>query len=109
MHSTFVIKLANLFELNCYSLHLNLMIFHIQLQDEAACTCNCLDKCRGGGFEELFMAKVDFGAKFDSCLRYVELSKLRCITFVHIAVCTLTGSGTFIQESSAAHAEPETI
>uniref|UniRef100_M8B632 Nucleolar protein 6 n=1 Tax=Aegilops tauschii TaxID=37682 RepID=M8B632_AEGTA len=42
--------------------------FLIQLQDEAACTLNCLDKCRDGGFEELFMTKVDFGAKFDSCL-----------------------------------------
>ncbi|VAI29528.1 unnamed protein product [Triticum turgidum subsp. durum] len=40
-----------------------------ELQDEAACTLNCLDKCRDGGFEELFMTKVDFGAKFDSCLR----------------------------------------
>ncbi|XP_062204390.1 uncharacterized protein LOC133906481 [Phragmites australis] len=41
----------------------------LELQDEAACTLNCLDKCRDGGFEELFMTKVDFGAKFDSCLR----------------------------------------
>uniref|UniRef100_A0A0D9XX81 Nucleolar protein 6 n=1 Tax=Leersia perrieri TaxID=77586 RepID=A0A0D9XX81_9ORYZ len=41
----------------------------IELQDEAACALNCLDKCRDGGFEELFMAKVDLCAKFDSCLR----------------------------------------
>ncbi|XP_062202451.1 uncharacterized protein LOC133904855 isoform X2 [Phragmites australis] len=41
----------------------------LELQDEAACALNCLDKCRDGGFEELFMTKVDFGAKFDSCLR----------------------------------------
>ncbi|KAF0889199.1 hypothetical protein E2562_022458 [Oryza meyeriana var. granulata] len=41
----------------------------IELQDEAACALNCLDKCRDGGFEELFMTKVDLGAKFDSCLR----------------------------------------
>ncbi|WVZ88498.1 hypothetical protein U9M48_035015 [Paspalum notatum var. saurae] len=41
----------------------------LELQDEAACALSCLDKCRDGGFEELFMTKVDFGAKFDSCLR----------------------------------------
>ncbi|CAD6334079.1 unnamed protein product [Miscanthus lutarioriparius] len=41
----------------------------LELQDEAACTLSCLDKCRDGGLEELFMTKVDFGAKFDSCLR----------------------------------------
>ncbi|RLN30373.1 nucleolar protein 6 isoform X2 [Panicum miliaceum] len=41
----------------------------VELQDEAACALSCLDKCRDGGFEELFMTKVDFGAKFDSCLR----------------------------------------
>uniref|UniRef100_A0A0E0MK29 Nucleolar protein 6 n=1 Tax=Oryza punctata TaxID=4537 RepID=A0A0E0MK29_ORYPU len=41
----------------------------IELQDEAACALNCLDRCRDGGFEELFMTKVDLGAKFDSCLR----------------------------------------
>ncbi|CAL4904049.1 unnamed protein product [Urochloa decumbens] len=41
----------------------------LELQDEAACALSCLDKCRDGGFEELFMTKVDLGAKFDSCLR----------------------------------------
>ncbi|KAG2615039.1 hypothetical protein PVAP13_3NG027500 [Panicum virgatum] len=41
----------------------------VELQDEAACALSCLDKCRDGGLEELFMTKVDFGAKFDSCLR----------------------------------------
>ncbi|XP_066359297.1 uncharacterized protein [Miscanthus floridulus] len=41
----------------------------LELQDEAACALSCLDKCRDGGLEELFMTKVDFGAKFDSCLR----------------------------------------
>ncbi|CAM0950126.1 unnamed protein product [Alopecurus aequalis] len=41
----------------------------LELQEEAACTLSCLDKCRDGGFEELFMTKVDFAAKFDSCLR----------------------------------------
>ncbi|PNT65398.1 hypothetical protein BRADI_4g41717v3 [Brachypodium distachyon] len=41
----------------------------LELQDEAASALNCLDKCRDGGLEELFMTKVDFGAKFDSCVR----------------------------------------
>ncbi|TVU51043.1 hypothetical protein EJB05_02447 [Eragrostis curvula] len=40
-----------------------------ELQDEASCTLHCLDKCRDGGFEEVFMTKVDVCAKFDSCLR----------------------------------------
>uniref|UniRef100_J3NBP4 Nucleolar protein 6 n=2 Tax=Oryza brachyantha TaxID=4533 RepID=J3NBP4_ORYBR len=55
----------------------------IELQDEAACALNCLDKCRDGGFEELFMTKVDLGAKFDSCLR-INLkgnSKVTRLTF----------------------------
>ncbi|KAM0914789.1 hypothetical protein ACQ4PT_011270 [Festuca glaucescens] len=55
----------------------------LELQDEAACTLNCLDKCRDGGFEELFMTKVDFAAKFDSCLR-VNLkgnSKVTALSF----------------------------
>ncbi|WOK92270.1 nucleolar protein 6 isoform X1 [Canna indica] len=40
-----------------------------ELQDEASWTLSCIDKCSGGGFEEIFMTKVDFAAKFDSCLR----------------------------------------
>ncbi|XP_050281342.1 uncharacterized protein LOC126722227 isoform X3 [Quercus robur] len=41
----------------------------IQLQDEAALTLNCIEKCRDGGFEEIFMTKVDFAAKYDYCIR----------------------------------------
>ncbi|XP_058112388.1 uncharacterized protein LOC131255639 isoform X1 [Magnolia sinica] len=41
----------------------------IELQDVAVCTLNCMDKCRDGGFEEVFMTKVDFPAKFDYCMR----------------------------------------
>ncbi|XP_042442836.1 nucleolar protein 6-like [Zingiber officinale] len=41
----------------------------VELQDEVSWTLKCIDKCRGGGFEEIFMTKVDFAAKFDSCLR----------------------------------------
>lgn len=41
----------------------------VELQDEVSWTLRCIDKCRGGGFEEIFMTKIDFAAKFDSCLR----------------------------------------
>ncbi|KAL0008130.1 hypothetical protein SO802_009632 [Lithocarpus litseifolius] len=34
----------------------------VQLQDEAALTLQCIEKCRDGGFEEIFMTKVDFAA-----------------------------------------------
>ncbi|KAK8941418.1 hypothetical protein KSP39_PZI010573 [Platanthera zijinensis] len=38
-------------------------------QDKASWTVNCFEKCRGGGFEEVFMTKVDLATKFDTCLR----------------------------------------
>ncbi|OVA07033.1 Nrap protein [Macleaya cordata] len=41
----------------------------LELRDEAALTLNCIDKCRDGGFEEVFMTKVDFPAKYDYCIR----------------------------------------
>ncbi|KAG9448910.1 hypothetical protein H6P81_008875 [Aristolochia fimbriata] len=40
-----------------------------ELQEEAAWTLNCMDKCKDGGFEEVFMTKIDFAAKFDYCMR----------------------------------------
>lgn len=40
-----------------------------ELQEEASWTFSCLDKRRDGAFEEIFLTKVDFAAKFDSCLR----------------------------------------
>lgn len=40
-----------------------------ELRDEASWTLNGIDKCRDGGFDEIFMTKVDFAAKFDCCLR----------------------------------------
>ncbi|XXG81413.1 hypothetical protein AAC387_Pa09g2055 [Persea americana] len=40
-----------------------------ELRDEAAWTLNCMDKCRDGGFEDVFMTKVDPAAKFDYCIR----------------------------------------
>ncbi|XP_030973976.1 uncharacterized protein LOC115994089 [Quercus lobata] len=42
----------------------------IELQDEAALTLKCIEKCRDGGFEEIFMTKVDSAAKYDYCVRY---------------------------------------
>ncbi|KAL5704638.1 hypothetical protein ACHQM5_023031 [Ranunculus cassubicifolius] len=41
----------------------------LELQDEASVTINCMDKYGDGGFEEVFMAKVDFPARFDYCIR----------------------------------------
>lgn len=40
-----------------------------QLQDEAALTLKCMEKCRGGGFEEVFMTKIDYAVKYDYCMR----------------------------------------
>ncbi|GAB2259990.1 hypothetical protein Droror1_Dr00010845, partial [Drosera rotundifolia] len=42
-----------------------------ELRNEAAMTITlaCPDKCRGGGFEETFLTKVDFSAKYDYCIR----------------------------------------
>lgn len=50
-----------------------LILVHIQLQDEAASTLQCMDKCRDGGFEETFLTKIDFPAKYDYCVRYFGL------------------------------------
>ncbi|XP_052196632.1 uncharacterized protein LOC127803986 isoform X2 [Diospyros lotus] len=41
----------------------------LELRDEAALTLSCLDKCRDGGFEEVFMTMIDFPAKYDYCIR----------------------------------------
>lgn len=30
----------------------------------------CLEKCSNGGFEEIFMTKIDFAVKYDHCIRY---------------------------------------
>ncbi|KAI3726492.1 hypothetical protein L1987_66289 [Smallanthus sonchifolius] len=40
-----------------------------ELQAEAALALRCIDKCKEGGFVELFMTKIDFPAKFDYCMR----------------------------------------
>lgn len=54
-----------------------------ELQEEASWTLNCIDKYRDGGFEEIFLTKVDFAAKFDSCLRInlKENEKVNAIDF----------------------------
>ncbi|MBA0560777.1 hypothetical protein Golob_017655, partial [Gossypium lobatum] len=40
-----------------------------ELQDEVALTLRCLEKCRDGGFEEIFTTKIDNAAKYDYCIR----------------------------------------
>ncbi|XP_022856582.1 nucleolar protein 6 [Olea europaea var. sylvestris] len=40
-----------------------------ELRDEAALALSCIDKCKDGGFDEMFMTKIDFPAKFDYCTR----------------------------------------
>ncbi|XP_019423401.1 PREDICTED: nucleolar protein 6 isoform X2 [Lupinus angustifolius] len=40
-----------------------------QLQEEAAMTLKCIEKCGDGGFEEVFMTKIDFAVKYDYCMR----------------------------------------
>lgn len=41
----------------------------VELQDEAALTLRCIEKCRDGGFEGIFMTKIDYAAKYDYCIR----------------------------------------
>ncbi|KAG8383986.1 hypothetical protein BUALT_Bualt04G0070800 [Buddleja alternifolia] len=40
-----------------------------ELRDEAALVLTCMDKCKGGGFDEIFMTKIDYPAKYDYCIR----------------------------------------
>ncbi|KAK7309292.1 hypothetical protein RJT34_05888 [Clitoria ternatea] len=40
-----------------------------RLQDEAALTLRCMEKCRDVGFEEVFMTKIDYAVKYDYCMR----------------------------------------
>jgi U3 small nucleolar RNA-associated protein 22 len=51
-------------------------LYHIfQLQSEAALALTCMSKGRDGGFDEIFMTRVDFPAKYDYCIRYNSLAK----------------------------------
>lgn len=51
--------------------YLSLMyyILDYQLQAEAALTLDCIQKCEDKGFEEVFLTKCDFAAKYDYCVR----------------------------------------
>ncbi|CAN4080066.1 unnamed protein product [Withania somnifera] len=40
-----------------------------ELRHEAALAINCLNKCGDGGFDELFITKIDFPARYDYCVR----------------------------------------
>lgn len=40
-----------------------------ELRDEAGMAITCIDKCKDGGFDEIFMTDVDFPAKYDYCTR----------------------------------------
>uniref|UniRef100_A0A6P4ACI0 nucleolar protein 6 isoform X1 n=1 Tax=Ziziphus jujuba TaxID=326968 RepID=A0A6P4ACI0_ZIZJJ len=40
-----------------------------ELQDESALALKCIEECRDGGFEEIFMTRVDYPAKYDNCIR----------------------------------------
>ncbi|KAL0378137.1 UNVERIFIED_CONTAM: Nucleolar protein 6 [Sesamum radiatum] len=40
-----------------------------ELRDEAGLALTCMDKCTDGGFDEIFMTKIDYPAKYDYCIR----------------------------------------
>ncbi|EPS66252.1 hypothetical protein M569_08520, partial [Genlisea aurea] len=40
-----------------------------ELRSAAILALNCLDKCKDGGFIELFMTKIDYPSKYDYCIR----------------------------------------
>nr|XP_016452559.1 PREDICTED: nucleolar protein 6 [Nicotiana tabacum]XP_016452560.1 PREDICTED: nucleolar protein 6 [Nicotiana tabacum]XP_016452561.1 PREDICTED: nucleolar protein 6 [Nicotiana tabacum] len=40
-----------------------------ELRNEAALAVNCINKCGDGGFDELFITKIDFPARYDYCVR----------------------------------------
>lgn len=46
----------------------------MQLKDEVELTLKCLEKCRDGGFEEIFATKIDHAAKYDYCIRYASIT-----------------------------------
>ncbi|XP_027117353.1 uncharacterized protein [Coffea arabica] len=40
-----------------------------ELQDEASATLSCMAKYGDGGFDEIFMSRIDYPAKYDFCIR----------------------------------------
>lgn len=47
--------------------------YYLQLRYEAALAVNCINKCGDGGFDELFITKIDFPARYDYCVRCIKL------------------------------------
>lgn len=46
--------------------------YNLQLRHEAALAVNCINKCGDGGFDELFITKIDFPARYDYCVRCIK-------------------------------------
>ncbi|KAF3447128.1 hypothetical protein FNV43_RR12308 [Rhamnella rubrinervis] len=40
-----------------------------ELQDESSLALRCIKECREGGFQEIFMTRIDYPAKYDHCVR----------------------------------------
>lgn len=54
--------------ISCHIL-IKLVNVYIQLQDEVATTFKCMEKCKGGEFEEVIMTKIDYAVKYDYFMR----------------------------------------
>lgn len=39
-----------------------------------------MDKCKDGGFDEIFMTNIDYPAKYDYCIRYT-------VSYIYLCVC----------------------
>lgn len=48
---------------------MEIVCWSAQLQDEASLMLKCMEKLRDGGFEEIFMTKIDYPVKYDHCIR----------------------------------------
>lgn len=48
-----------------------LICSNVQLQNEASLTLQCFGKSGDSAFEDIFMTKIDFAAKYDYCVRYI--------------------------------------
>ncbi|KAF3453951.1 hypothetical protein FNV43_RR04393 [Rhamnella rubrinervis] len=40
-----------------------------ELQDESSLTLRCIKECRAGGFQEIFMTRIDYPLEYDHCVR----------------------------------------
>ncbi|KAF3450266.1 hypothetical protein FNV43_RR06346 [Rhamnella rubrinervis] len=43
-----------------------------ELQDESSLTLRCIKECRAGGFQEIFMTRIDYPPEYDHCVRLYE-------------------------------------